>query len=678
MSGIVGVHYLNNQTVNHQDLERMVEIIAHRGPDGADIWVNGSVGFGHRMLWTTPESLIEKLPLVNEAANLVITADARIDNRDELVSVLELPNRPIEKITDSEFILAAYEKWGESCPEHLLGDFAFAIWDQNKQSLFCARDHLGVKPFYYYYQPGKVFIFASEIKAIFGLPQIPRRLNEVRIADYLALMMEDKVITTYQDILRLPPAHSMVINKSVISTWAYWELDKYRELRLSSDDEYAREFQKIFTEAVHCRLRSAFAIASHLSGGLDSSAVTCVARHLLSKTPEKPTQLHTISTIFDQIAECDERPFINAVLEQGEFIPHYIQGDKNGPLSNLDNIFQYEDEALLGPSHFYPWNMNLAVKDLGLRISLDGFDGDTTVSHGTTRLTELARQGKWQSLIQEAKATAPHHNVSPQAVFGFHGLPYLRELPKQFRWIEFAKAVQQIHRHLNISRKLLIIHHGIKPLLLEPIKKLWQWVRRQEKPTKVALSLTPLVNRNFAKNIGLNERINQLGGSTEAPLTVKEHHWRSLNQGLLVYTLEQMDQYAAMFSLEARHPFMDKRLIEFCLALPSDQKLYQGWGRIIMRRALEGILPEKVQWRGDKTNLTPNFYDGLLKRDRQILDDVMCNKLRNIEKYINIDFLQSAYQRIISGENQINNEDIMAVWQAVTLALWLDHKQVNL
>jgi asparagine synthase (glutamine-hydrolysing) len=99
-----------------------------------------------------------------------------------------------------------------------------------------------------------------------------------------------------------------------------------------------------------------------------------------------------------------------------------------------------------------------------------------------------------------------------------------------------------------------------------------------------------------------------------------------------------MDQYAAMFSLEARHPFMDKRLIEFCLALPSDQKLYQGWGRMVMRRALEGILPEKVQWRGGKTDLSPNFNDGILNRDRQILDEVMSHKIKGLEKYIDLDF----------------------------------------
>ncbi|WGV27617.1 lasso peptide isopeptide bond-forming cyclase [Halotia branconii] len=666
MSGIMGIRHLNSHPVNHQYLEKMVEILAHRGPDHADIWVEESVGLGHRMLWTTPESLIEKLPLVNLTGNLVITADARIDNREQLMTLLTLPERSIEKITDSEFILAAYEKWGESCPEYLLGDFAFAIWDQHQQSLFCARDHLGIKPFYYYYQPNQIFLFASEIKALFCVPNVPRRLNEVRIADYLTLTMSDKAITTYRDIWRLPPAHSLVVNQSGVHIWSYWSLNAQKELQLESNAAYAAEFRKIFTEAVNCRLRSAFAIATHLSGGLDSSAVTCVARNLLAK--DGKTSLHTISTIFDKITECDERPFINAVLDQGGFIPHYVHGEQFSPLADLDKIFQYEDEALLGPSHFYPWNLNRISQEMGLRICLDGFDGDTTVGHGTTRLTELIHQGKWKTFAQEVKALSPHHHVSPAAVLQSYGLPYLRDLAKQWRWIAFAQGVQQIHQHFGVSRKLLLIHHGIKPLL-KSVLQLWR--RRQDKSPN-------LINPDFAERIRLNERMQILADSSEPPLTVKQDQWLSLTQGLLTYTLEQMDQYAAMFSLEARHPFMDKRLIEFCLALPSEQKLYQGWGRMVMRRALEGILPQEVQWRGGKTDLTANFIDGLLKRDRHILDQMMSNRLGNIEKFIDIDFLRSAYKRLISAGNQVSDADSMAIWQAVTLALWLDYKQVML
>ncbi|MEM7554523.1 MAG: lasso peptide isopeptide bond-forming cyclase [Cyanobacteria bacterium P01_A01_bin.84] len=684
MSGITGIYYIDNSPVDRDDLTRMVDILAHRGPDGVDIWIDGSIGLGHRMLWTTPESLLEKLPLVDLSNKLTITADCRIDNRDELISAVGLTNSPPEKITDTELILAAYEKWGESCPEYLLGDFAFAIWDGKKKKLFCARDHMGVKPFYYYYKPGRTFTFGSEIKALLCLPEVECRLNEVRIADYMSFMLEDKAITSYQNILRLPPAHSMVVNLGEIQTHCYWSLDPKREIKLDSDTAYAEEFKKIFTEAVHCRLRSAFPIASQLSGGLDSSAVTCVARDLLNKQYDKDRnrnkikiknkiKLNTISTIFDKITQCDERPFINAVLEQGGLIPHYIHGDEFGPLSCLEEIFQYEDEGFLGPSHFYPWMANRTANKLEMRVVLDGLDGDTTVCHGTSRITELARQGNWKTCIHEVKTFSPHFRVSPYTTFRNYALPYLKELAINFRWIAFFQGLQLIHKHFGASRKNLLINHGIRPFI-KHIQQLWQ--SKHEKISNTSVPHNPLVRTNFAKHIGLDERIQKLDISREKPLTAKEQHWLSLTQGVLPYILERADQCAANFSLEVRHPFMDKRLIEFCLALPAEQKLCNGFGRMVMRRAMEGILPKKVQWRGGKADLSPNFDDGFLKRDRQILDRVMSNQIKHLEKYIDSDFLQTAYQRMIS-ENEVRNEDITPAWQAVILALWFDCKQIT-
>ena len=142
---------------------------------------------------------------MNKTGDLVVTADARIDNRDELIAVLGLTGRPWEEITDAELILGAYRRWGERCPERLLGDFAFAIWDRRNQTLFCARDHFGVKHLYFY-RSNPIFVFGSEIKALLCLPEVPRRLNEARLADYLMLISEDKSATLYQDIFRLPPA----------------------------------------------------------------------------------------------------------------------------------------------------------------------------------------------------------------------------------------------------------------------------------------------------------------------------------------------------------------------------------------------------------------------------------------------------------------------------------------
>ncbi len=655
MSGIVGIYYLNGQTVEHQQIGSMVDKIAHRGPDGANVWCSESVGLGHRMLWTTPESLLEKLPYTNERNDLVITSDSRIDNREELLSVLQFGNCPPEKITDSQIILAAYEKWGEECPKHLLGDFAFAIWDEREQKLFCARDHFGIKPVYYHYQPGRIFGFGSEIKALLCLQEVPRQLNELFIANYLFPAIEDKSITSYQSILRLPPGHSISINnQEELKLRLYWSLKISEELKLASDQEYAQAFREIFIEAVRCRLRSAFPVSSHLSGGLDSSSVTCVARDILVK--EKGSQLHTFSNIFDDVPECDERPFINTVLEQGGCIPHYVHADKFGPISEWQEFFKYEDEAFIGPSHFLTWGLNRATQQAGIRVSLDGFDGDTTVSHGATYFTELARSGKWIDFIAEANAVSKHFDTSLTAIFHHYALTYLQELAQSSKWIVFTQTVNQIGKQFKISRHQLFLEYGIKPFIasLSPQRN------------KHLNNVDTIINPKFAKIVNLSKF--QL--RHHKPVTVKEDQWQTFNSALFTYTLELIDHSSAAFSIESRHPFMDKRLIEFCLALPPAQKLNQGWSRVIMRRAMENILPSQIQWRGGKTLMTPNFLRGFLHLDRKVVDNVINRDAHLIEKFVDLNSLHR-FHKHLALEKELTNNEIIPVWKATTLALWM-------
>ncbi len=673
MSGILGLYNLKGCPVEPSHLEQMTQSLAHRGPDGSQTWIEGALGLGHRMLWTTPESLLEILPVVHEDGNLVMTADARLDNREELVEALNLPRHLVEKITDSDIILAAYSTWGEQCPDYLIGDFAFVIWDRQQQHLFCARDHFGVKPFYYHAAAHR-FAFASEMKALLCLPEMPRHLNEVRLGDYLTLTLDDPVITIYQDILRLPPATCMVVTPTGIRSWSYWQLNAERELNLDSDEAYALQFRQIFTEAVRCRLRSAFPIGSHLSGGLDSSSVTCVARNLLETTQKT---LHTLSLTFDVVSECDERPYINAVLDQGDVIPHYIAGDQISPLSDLEEVFQYEDEALIGPSHFYPWHLNQAAQTQGLRVCLDGFDGDTVVGHGVARLAELALQEQWQTFALEARAVAinfANFNTSALGLLKAYGLPCLTHFCRRGQWIKFGRSLQQIHRHFGLSRKAMLKEYGLKALTPAPLLQVWQALRGRALPSATAPSLA---NPQFAERIGLEQRLQQFETADSELSTVRADQWQALTNGTIAYTLEQADQYAARFAIELRHPFLDKRLVEFCLSLPAEQKMWQGWTRMVMRRGMAGVLPEAIQWRRDKMDATPNFIDGLVNRDRPLLEAVMTSKLQHIESIANLQVLQTAYQRLTTTQRS-TDADRMTVWQIASLTTWLEHHGMTL
>jgi asparagine synthase (glutamine-hydrolysing) len=639
MSGIFGIYYCDQRPAKPDDLQPMLDILAHRGSDGADIWWNGPVGLGHRMLWSTPESLLEKLPAVK--GSLTITADARIDNRDELIASLVLNSLPPEKITDSDIILAAYAQWGEACPEKLLGDFAFAIWDGDKQQLFCARDHFGVKPFYYYASELCV-VFATEIKAIFCIPEVPRQLNEVRVGDYLLSMFHDVAITSYQNIFRLPPANTITINANGIKLKQYWALDPDRELPPASNEEYAAQFREIFTQAVDCRLRSAYELGTTLSGGLDSSSITGTARNLMANQGRQ--SLHTFSAVFDELADCDERKYIEPILAQGGLKHHYVQGDKISPLEQIDKMFWHQDEAFCAPNWFMNWPLYGEIQQQGVRVVLDGFDGDTTVSDGYGYLSELARADRWLAFAGE-----------------------IRRLAKAFGGSFWQMLWSYVHQY------------RVKPLiarfrLLRIIRKVGQGALRlvwQESPPSVNSSAgSPFIDPEFSRRMHMMER-HQGWRKTQghSGLHERERHYRNIaKQGLPPFALEVMDKSMAAFGLEPRYPFWDKRLVEFCLALPSNQKLNQGWNRVVMRRAMSGILPIEVQWRMGKTDFSPNLTEGLVG-DRPRLDKAIA-QLGTLKHSLDVKAVEEIYQRFLA---EPSHGGARQLWTVLSLSLWLNY-----
>lgn len=629
MSGIAGIYCLDGRPVDRQDLQKMVDILAHRGPDGAEIWIEGSIGFGHRMLWTTPESLLEKLPLIKN--DLIITADARIDNREELKTSLNLPDRPLEKISDSEFILAAYEKWGEDCSRHLIGDFAFAIWDKQKQTLFCARDHIGAKPFYYY-RSGATFVFSSEIKPILILPGVSQQINELKVAYHLSFFSSDRCSTFYKDISRLPAAHSLTINKARTKTTQYWCLDPSHTIRFRSDKEYVEAFREIFSEAVRCRLRSAFPIGTTLSGGLDSSSIACVAKQFLEDWGK--TQLHTFSAIFPNSPEedlkwIDERYYINIVQGLGGFQPHFVEADRFNPLSQL---LWNDDEAHFAPNLFIHQELYSSAHTNGVRVFLDGLDGDSVVSYGWDRITELIYTLKWKTLSTE-----------------------LKSLSKRFR----------------VPRKKLLWKYGYLPFIQQPTQFLLQWLGK----TDYNSPYESVISVSLSERVQLAEKIQCFMKEKPAlTFTARQAHWLALTDGLHQQALELTDKASTRFSLEARYPFYDRRLMEFCLALPSSQKLRQGWTRAILRHAMSDILPKEVQWRVSKGNLSSNFQRNFLGFEQRMIEETISESER-LEKYINIPALQVAYQNYVSDPIR-SKQSALTVFCAVTLACWLKQRDL--
>ena len=615
----------------------MDDSLSHRGPDGGESWHDSLVGLGHRMLRTTCASLRESMPLLDETTGLVLAADARIDNRTELIAKLELGSYDTEEMSDSALLLAAFTRWREQVTEHLVGDFAFAVWDAVHRTLFCARDPLGVKPFYYSYDANKFFAFASTIQGVLACRDVPRQLNDTKIAGHLLRRIEDTTGTFYQNVTRLAPAHSLTIGPRTMQLRRYWSLDCARELRLGSDGEYADAFRERFLEAVRCRVRSAFPVGSTLSGGLDSSSIACAANGML---PDRHQPLRTFSAIFPSLPEAelqriDERAYINSVLGSARFDPTYIHADRSSPLADWPAIARVFGDACLAPNLYIHWEMYRAAAARGVRVLLDGLDGDTTVSHGLNHLTDLVRTGRWLRFMREARAFS---QTSP----------------------------------VNRSVRSLTWQLGLRPLAPEFMVRGWRRVRSRARHA----SAESVLSSRLADQVRLADRQQSVKSERQPRTHARLNHWRALNSPLIPYTLEFTDAASGSFAIEARYPFFDRRLIEFCLSIPGDQRLRGGWTRVIMRRAMEGILPPKVQWRRDKANLGPSFVRGLFERDQRTMQEVVASRLGQLQDFVNVRAVRETYSRWLKAPLK-SGEDGLTLFSIVTLALWLDQVRLD-
>lgn len=362
MSGIVGIVNFDGAPIDRDLLTNLTESMTFRGPDAQLIVIDGNAGFGHTMLRTTYEAATETQPLTLDG-KVWLTADARLDGREELLEKLNTRN-PLSrsKPNDAELILFAYEAWQENCVDHLVGDFAFAIWNGTTQTLFCARDHFGVKPFYYS-RIGNTFIFSNTLNTLRRHPSLSDALNETAIADYLVFgLNQDPETTTFRDIHRLPAGHTLSISNRSTIKHQYWTLAA-PETSIRSKD-CVEQFQHLLTTATKDRLRTT-RVAISMSGGLDSTGLAVIARDL-------GASVHACTNVYDTLFGDEERHYSTLAAEAlGIPITHlpcdrysFFESDLNQPEPFLISPFAGQFDGLL---------RQLAQHG---RVALTGYDGD--------------------------------------------------------------------------------------------------------------------------------------------------------------------------------------------------------------------------------------------------------------------------------------------------------------
>lgn len=561
MNGIFGLFNLDGAPAAADQLAAMREAFAFWAVDGADQWSAGEIGLGCLKLASTPEAVGERLPLHDAASGLTLTAGARLDNRAELLNHLKIEtDHAQEAVTDGEIILRAYQQWGQDCVHHLDGDWHFAIWDESTRSLFLARDHHGNTGLYYYHGP-RCFAFASSKKALLVLDTVPKAPDLLRVSQVLSSWPGDGIQTAYKHILRLPPAHRMLVTPGKAQAERYWFPENVSELHLKSDDEYVDAFLEVFTRAVSARLRSRSPVGVTLSGGLDSGSVMAVAADLVRERDQSliaftSTPLSDPSQYTDQHRFGDESQLAQATARYaGDVEHHLVLAEAVTPLAGIERALWVHDEPGHVAGNQY-WIVALleAACQRGVGVLLTGQMGNATIS--------------W---------TGAGENLLPMFLDGdFAGF---------WRAFETARYGAGLGHWRGVRRFLL------KPL----VRPLWFQFKKRWPPLREPWREYSAIRPDFAKTIRLSEHMAEAGFVPGLlPVDPLQYRLGIIRPGESIGGAIWLEIGSAN-GLEVRDPTQDRRVIELCLAIPEAQFQRGGVDRWLIRRAMRGYLPDAVR-----------------------------------------------------------------------------------
>lgn len=537
MSGFVCVLHRDGAPVDPALLHSLTHFLSFRGPDAQAVWCDGSIGMGHALLRTADESENEQQPAVLEGRYWIV-ADARLDDRKGLLAKLHGAKREVpSNAPDCELILHAYAVWGTACVDHLLGDFSFTLWDAGHRQLFCARDHFGIKPFYYA-QLGEHFLCSNTLNCLRSHPGVSNCFSDLAISDFLLFdMIREPGATSFADIRRLPPAHSLVCDRGQVSVRRYWTLPISEPLYHHQPGECVEQFQWLLDRAVADRVR-ADNVGVLMSGGLDSTSVAASALRTLA-TNGTGGGLHAYTDVFEKLIPHEERRYATLVAEALK-IPIEFHVSDDVP-SRRDQKHLDED---------WPEPVHAPLSDGGM-----------------SQLRQVATSNRI-------------------ALTGFGGDPAL----SCFLSVHFSKLFKsgQIVRALTDAMRYLATESRVSRLYL---RRRWQkWF-----PSRDQTPCYPgWLNEDLEKRLNLRERWKAFVSGPAVNGTSRRTAYEAMIDPAWPSLFEGYDAGVTGVLLEVHHPFFDLRLVNFLLALPalpwcSDKQLLREAGR--------DVLPEAVRLR---------------------------------------------------------------------------------
>jgi len=634
MSAIFGILHLDDKPVVKADLERMSSTLAIHGPDNAGVWHSGSVGLGQRLMRFTQEDCFEQQPLVSSDGLRVLVTDARIDNRHELSIQFGLSISEIKQMPDAAFIQLAYEKWGLDCPVHLVGTYAFALWDKREHHLMLVRSPLSDRHIYYHSDVTS-FTFATVPKGLFCLPWIQRDLNQQAFADYLVHAPEDLGTSFYRGVSRVQMGSSLVASRKGIIHHQFWQPDFQKELQLKNENDYVEAFTELFERVISDNLRSISPVGVMMSGGLDSTSVAAVAASQLKRSnkrlatfTEKPRE----GFYDDGIAKgryADETPLVKALAAKYDNIDlNLIRTDGIFFLNNLTPLFDVVGVPFYAaPNKVWIDAIHEEAQRQKVKVLLTGGSGNMTISwDGRGLIPGLMSSGKWVQAWQETAGTDQSISIKKRLrTFISRGI--LPMLPTPI-W-SIIKNISNMKFSLEDYKIPWSSHSPINPVFAEA---------------------QHLIARSRAKGYDFSFRTNRNSKITRYGYFEMSDAVKSVFVG-----------YKALYGVESRDPTMDARIFNFCLAIPENQCRRHGKDRLLIRRAMSGRLPDEIVNNTQRGLQAADWFERLYMA-RDVIEDELksWNDTSLVSTILDVEKLRIIFNKISKPSYIAKNEDLAA------------------
>jgi asparagine synthase (glutamine-hydrolysing) len=610
VSGIGGILCFNDAPVAPHDLDRQMARLAHLGPDRVQTWVARPVALGHLMMRVTREDAFDLQPLTE--AGLTLVADLRLDNREQLAVALSIGAEALRGMPDSALLFAAYRKWGADCVEHLIGDFAFAVWDAKARTLTLARDHMGQRHVFYHRGDG-FFAFASEIKGLWALPQVPRALREKQMAlRLLRAEGNDAGATLFEGIRAVPGGTVLTVDAAgAIISRRYWEPHADPEHEGRDEAYYIETYRRVLAEAVACRLRRATRPAGlFMGGGFDSSAICALAGPVVTAQGRK---LIAVSSVMPE----DYRGTIHHARRWCEMcrrhMPHldmrYVTREGLDIFTDMEAGFLATDGPH-SPNRYVNDALFSEIASAGARIVMDGHGGDYTINpRGQNALARMLRKRQFGRFLIEFKAMKRHLRLSVKQTFVRHVLLQLVPASWMRVWSNHRHGLALFGPTLPLSQEILCNRQA-------PPRDRWR--------------------SGDTQRVGM---LRTLRGVQNAPAQA--------------YSIS-----GAPYGLEFTQPFHDKRVVEFGLAIPEELFVKNGKGRYLARAALKELYPPEYQDRlPDNDDLGPDFLMMAKRIEPRVLAEIdRMEKAGKLSKYFDFPRMRAMLIRRTVDQHASGNE----------------------